>query len=219
MVARFALNPWLTVLRTGAGADALEDVSNEAQDGNTTIIDFSSFDTIANGDALYIGSHLPFRGVAVDIGTAAQGTATTLAVEYLSGAGKWATLTPTDGTASGGATFAVDGSVTWTVPSTATLWKPYALRDVIGAAGHEFYLVDPMYWTRWSTNTAFDTSVDVLQFRALNRSTAYAELVSGESIEELVTVGTGGVSCVEALTDAGTANLLIRCAAMEGRFI
>ena len=62
-VARFAVNPWLTIIKT---ADLLvsegTDLSVEAQDGDTTAMSFASMDTLANGDALYVGSWLPFRG-------------------------------------------------------------------------------------------------------------------------------------------------------------
>lgn len=216
VVARFLFNPWLTVLKADTGAASILDISNEAQDGDTTIINFSDFDTVANGDALYIGSHRPFRGVAVDIGTATQSTATTLAVEYLNLNGLWVSITPTDGTASGGATFAVDGNVTWTIPAA---WKRMQLGPVIGSTSAHAFYTDKLYWTRWSTNTAFDSTVDVLQFRALNRVTTYAELAPGEWFDQLVTVGYGGDASVEALTDAGTANLVINCATMGEEFV
>jgi hypothetical protein len=67
-----------------------------------------------------------------------------------------------------------------------------------------------------SVSAALDSSTTANSLRALNRSTAYMEIVSGRAIEQAVTVGPGGISCVEALTDAGTANLIINCASVGG---
>ena len=218
VVARFAINPWLTCIMTTNGIADLRDISSEAQDGDTAIIDFSSFPTLANGGALYIGSHRPFRGVAVDIGTATQSTAAVLTGTYLSAIDTWVDLSITDATASGGATFAVDGNVTWTVPTIGTGWARRSLGSKLGLASTAAIYTDKLYWTRLVTDAAFDSTTSVLQLRALNRSTAYAELAPGEWFDELVTVGYGGVANVEALTDAGTANLLINVATMGDDF-
>ena len=218
VVARFAFNPWLTCLLTSTGTTYLTDVSREAQDGDTTIIDFSSFPTLANGGALYIGSPRPFRGVAVDIGAATQSTVATLLVEYLNASDTWVDLSITDGSASGGAPFAVDGLVTWTVPAT-TAWTKRSLGNKLGVTTTSKEYGDKLYWTRWTTSAAFDSTTSVLQLRALNRSTAYAELQSGEWFEQLVSVGYGGVGNVEAVTDTGTANLIINVATMGEDFV
>ena len=219
-VARVAINPWLTIVRT---ADLLlsegTDFSSEAQDGDTTV--FSAFlDTLANGDAYYIGSWLPFRGVAVDVTTVNSVGAVTLLCEYWNG-GTWVTLSATDGTISGGTTLAVDGNVTWTVPAA---WAKSSLRSNIavtasaatfdGWAVKTPYVAD-LYWTRWTVDVAITAGATFAQLRPLNRSTAYAELTLGQPFTESFPspVGAGNsFSCVEALTDAGTANLIVNAA-------
>src|SRR3989304_3179855 len=66
-VIRYSLNPWLAVLKTTdalVAARNIPDGSYVTQDNNTgTNLSMNSFDTLANGDILYIGSHIPFRGV------------------------------------------------------------------------------------------------------------------------------------------------------------
>ena len=69
VVVRLLLNPWLVVLKTVNGMQTPPtDYSEEAQDSSTsTSVDLSSLDTVANGDFMLVGSHIPFRGVYFDI--------------------------------------------------------------------------------------------------------------------------------------------------------
>ena len=211
VVAKFNFNPWLTVLKT---TDALKtaanitDYSTNAQDGSaSTDVTLSSLPIAGLGGYLYVGAGAPFGGAVADI-DAANATASVLAVEYWDGSG-WVDITPTDGTASGGAAFAVDGSVTWTVPSG---WAAISLHDAVGSLVKSDLLDITQFWTRWSVSVALDSSTTLNSLLAINRSTAYGELVSGQSFEESVTVGTGGVASVTALTDAGTASLIVNVA-------
>lgn len=221
VVARVLLNPWLVVLRTQDSLASFVDYSNNAQDNDTgTDVTMSAQNTVANGDALYVGAHVPFRGVAVDVdGTNAAGTAT-MTVNYWSGSA-WTDLSATDGTNST-ATLDQDGLVTWTVPAA---WVAASLDDIEAKTGFsatrhtEDAFVHALYWTRWELSAAItDTSVTQNSWRCLNRSTAYAELLSGQVLSEKISRGIGGTSCVEALTDAGTANLLVNVAALGGEF-
>ena len=76
-----------------------------------------------------------------------------------------------------------------------------------------------MFWTRWSVSAALDTAVTLDHMAAANRSTAYAELLSGQTFEERIRHGFGGIGCVEALVNAGTANLIVNVASVQdGRF-
>src|SRR5688572_15941194 len=86
VVVGVAVNPYLIVLKTDdLLVTAPDDYSDAAQDGSTTTdIVLSSLDTAANGDFLYVGSHIPFRGVTVDV-DAANGTASVLTVKYWDG--------------------------------------------------------------------------------------------------------------------------------------
>jgi hypothetical protein len=52
-----------------------------------------------------------------------------------------------------------------------------------------------------------------------NRSTAYMELLSGQTFEQRVFAGVGGFGCVEAKMNAGTGNLVVNGAsARSGGF-
>jgi len=75
-------------------------------------VTLNSMNTLANGDWLIVGWNQDFNGLRFDIDDA-NGNAATMAVHYWSGAAWTAVTNLTDGTASGGATLAVDGSVTW----------------------------------------------------------------------------------------------------------
>ena len=211
VVAKFNFNPWLTVLKTSDGLKtvaALTDYSTNAQDGSTsTDVDLSSLNVGGAGGYLYVGASAPFGGAAIDI-DAANGTASIILVEYWNGSA-WADITATDGTASGGAAMAIDGSVTWTVP---TAWAPVALQGTVTTPAQSDLLATNLFWTRWSFTVALDSTTTLNSLIAINRSTAYAELVSGQAFEESVSVGTGGISGVTALTDAGTANLIVNVA-------
>lgn len=217
VVAQFLTNPWLTVLKTTDAGATFTDYSIEAQDGSTsTSVVLSSLDTLANGDALYVGSHVPFSGVAIDVDATNSTGSVTLEVKYRKSDNTWATITPTDGTASGGTTMAQDGSVTWTVPTdwiTASLGDTGASTTVGTNPGGE------LYWTRWAVDVALDASVTLDHMLSINRSTVYAELASGQSFEQSVTVGVGGIASVQAKADAGTANLIVNVGTRQnGRF-
>lgn len=215
VVVQWLKNPWLTIFKT---ADSLAteptEYSVEAQDGSTsTSVTLSSLGTAAQGDYLYVGSHVPFSGVSIDV-DAANGTASVLTVRYRKNDDTWADTSATDGTDNGGATLGVDGSVTWTVPAD---WKSARLFDTgdtdlnIGLGKQE------LYWTRWEFSAALDSSTTLDSMIAINRSTTYHEIPSGMAWKEAVTVGPGGISSIQAKTDAGTANLIVDCAA-RGRF-
>lgn len=211
VVVKWNKNPWLTVIKTTDDHATFTDYSVEAQDGSTsTSVVLSSLDTLANGDALYVGSHLPFSGVNIDVdGTNSTG-ARTLSVYYWNGSA-FADTSATDGTASGGTTMAQDGSVTWTVP---TDWATTKLNNAVSAVSNHLGLgQQELFWTRWTVSGALDASVTLDHMLAINRDTTYAELPASMGWEEAVTVGPGGIASLTALTDAGTANLIVNVAA------
>lgn len=227
VVVQWLKNPWITILKTTDAGNVFTDYSYVAQDGSTsTSVDLSSLGTLADGDALYVGSHVPFGGVYIDV-DGANGNASDLTVSYWNGT--WAAIGETDNTDTGAA-LAVDGTVTWTVPSD---WIVAALRRVASAIGTAPAVVhqgarpamvpeldtlgEKLYWTRWEWSAALDASTTLDSMIAINRSTVYHELPSGMAWQEAVTVGPGGISSIQAKTDAGTANLIVDCAA-RGRF-
>lgn len=221
VVAQISLNPWLVVLKTtDAMATAPTDYSEAAQDAlDSTDVDVSALDTLANGDFLLIGSHLPFRGVYVDVDAVNSQGSATLNVSYWNGA--WTDYSDNDGTFST-MVFAQDGLVYWTVNST---WRQVSLGELYSGcpslpASTNITLTTPLYWTRWDVSaTLADTSITFNSMVAANRNTNYLELLSGQTLEERIKQGVGGIGCVEARTDTGTANLIVNVATLrEGRY-
>lgn len=216
VVVKFNKNPFLTIFKTtDALADEanLTDYSDNAQDNSTsTDVTLSSLGTAAQSDFVYVGSYVPFGGVTIDV-DAANSTASVLTVKYRKSDNTWATISATDGTDSAGASLGVDGSVTWTVP---TDWISCRLRETGDTKLQIGLATSDMFWTRWEWSGGLDSSTTQNSWIAINRDTTYAEIPDGMGWEEAVTVGPGGIYSITALTDAGTANLIINCATRMG---
>jgi hypothetical protein len=213
VVAKVAFSPYLFVLVTSdalAVAGNTTQYSSQAQDGDTaTSVTLSSLDTAANSDFVYVGSHLRFRGVDVDV-DAPNGTTSILTVNYWDGSA-WSDTSDTDGTISGGATMAVDGQVTWAIPSD---WVADSLVNIgdTTLTNIPHGSTQDIYWTRWQVSVALDSSVTLDHMIALPQSTAYAEFVNNQSFETAITMGPGGYAGLEALMNAGTGNLVVNVA-------
>lgn len=214
VVTRYALNPYIAVLfNNDALATDPVDNSDAANDGlSSTNVTVSALTTLALGGAIYIGSHVPFRGLrAVSVG--ANGNASVLTVKYWNGTA-WTDISASDGTATGGKTFAQSGDITWTVP---TAWAKQTLRAILQSlttsipCGQFSYDIIPLYWLRLEVSAVLSATVTMSSLMALNRSTAYAEMLEGGLFQARVSKGVGGVASVEALCDAGTANLIVNC--------
>lgn len=216
VVIGYALTPYLAVLKTADDlATPVTDYSTAAQDVDAaTDVDLSSLSTLANGDYLLIGSPVPFRGLVADI-DAANGNAATILVQYWNGTA-WTDISATDGTASAGATFAVDGNITWTVPASWTAVESMQATGLSPAANASPHFHRRLYWIRVSVSAALDSTTTLNSLRALSRSTAYGGLVTGVPVSLPVVYGHGGIAAIEAVTDAGTANLLANARSVEG---
>ena len=212
VVAKLAINPYLAVLVSNdAFAAAPVDNSDLAQNGlSASRVTLSALTTLVLGGAVYIGAHLPFRGLrTVTVG--ANANASVLAATYWNGTA-WTSLAPTDGTASGGATFAISGDITWTVPAAwvkQELWSILASLNTPVPCGVFVDSGRPLYWTRLAVSAALSATVTLSSLLALARSTAYAELPATMGLELRVSKQLGGQATLEALTDAGTGNLIV----------
>ena len=220
VVVKFALNPWLAVLKTSDNMVSVPtDYSKIAQDASTsTDVGIGGLSTLANGDFLLVGAPLPFRGAYADVDTASTAAASTLTVAYWNGVG-WTDASATDGSSDATRPFANDGLVYWTVPA-AGLWQVAKIKDLYPTvpAFPDYYDVD-LFWTRWVVSVAVTATATLNSLVAANRSTAYAELLSGQLFEAKIHHGPMGIGCVEALTDAGTANLIVNVATLrDGRY-
>src|SRR5579859_5901719 len=136
-VAQFALDPYLLILKTTDNLATTGNVTDYSIKGQqnpavASSIVLNALDVFANNNALYIGSHVPFRGVAVVMSASVNAVVSVLTVKYWNGA--WTSVSGfTDGTASGGATFAQsappNAPVVWTVP---TDWAAIELNKTPG---------------------------------------------------------------------------------------
>lgn len=216
VVAQFALNPFLTILRTQDNLATATDYSENAQDADVaTHVILSGQGTAADGDYLFVGSHLPFRGVVVDV-DGVNTNASVLTVKYWNGSA-WVSISAADGTiAPAGTTMGQDGQVTWAVPSA---WVQASLRTInspVPAATGIPRVDNLLYWTRWEFSAVLSATVTLDAMLPMNRSTAYAELYSGDMVEFQVHKGFGEGSCIEAKVDAGTAKLVVDAFALKG---
>lgn len=222
----FALNPWLTILKTADGGATFTDYSEVAQnDSADTGVVLSSLDTLANGDAVFIGSHVQFRGLQFDLDDL-NATASVLTASYYNGT-TWADTSDTDGTISTGATMGQDGAVTWTVP---TAWTSETLENIMGKADEPFkptfvkpvaginLYVTPQYWIRLEVSAALDSSTTAHQIHALNRSVSYAQIANDAPHQQALNRGRGGFGSIEYRTDTSTADLLINVGSGGGYF-
>lgn len=228
VVSRYALTPYAVVLKTtdalAASANAT-DYSSQAQDGSTsTDITLSSLGTPAQSDFLFVGCPVPFAGASIDV-DAANGTASVLTVKYWKSDLTWADITATDNTASGGASLAQDGTVTWTAP---TDWQIASLDTAMGLSAGFGNTGKYLYWTRWEFSGGLDSSTTLNSLIAIARSTAYAEI--GLSLEQTWFSAYKGLryipelqrysghSGIQAVTDAGTSALIITAATNPGAY-
>lgn len=95
------------------------DYSDEVSDGSTdTFADLDDLDTYANFECFYIMTPVPTQSMTISFNVAVNGNASTLSAYYRKNDNTWAQVSSiSDGTASGGATLAQTGTVTWDAPS------------------------------------------------------------------------------------------------------
>ena len=133
---------------------------------------------MTSSDYLYVGTVGITGGFVVDIGATVNANAATLTAQYSDSLRAWSTLTiASDGSSSGGATFAQDGLVLVTVPSD---WTPHSLADIVSGAP----ATRPLYWARYIVNATLTTAM------LLRNLTPVAEI--GAGIDNVAAL-TGGV--------------------------
>ena len=212
-VVQFAINPWITVIKTEDSGATWTDYSENSQDDDIgTDITMSSLPTLANGGALFVGCAVPLRGLVVDV-DAVNGTSSLMTGDYWDGSA-WSDIAETDGTASGGAALAQDGSVTWTEP---TDWESNTLRTIVETekswagtfAGNGQIFNTGLYWVRFKVSAALDSATTLNSIHPLNRSVRYGALVvGGHPWKQMSRRGFGGFGSIEFVTDTGTADLV-----------
>jgi hypothetical protein len=134
----------------------------------------------------------------------APGTFTIVVPPGVSGSVKSGTATITPAALSAGANVVDTGA------TTGTFFIDYSLQPP------SVYFNETLHWYQVRVSAQLDATVSATAIYAANQSTAYAELIPNQTFEEKIHVGVGGFGCVEALTDAGTANLIVNVAAPGG---
>ena len=169
---RMALAPaLLSVLYYSASAGTYTSYRTEATDTLTTT--HVPLDAMAIADWVYLGFSAPALGVWINKGSNVNAESTvTLDVEYCSTANAidasvafTDVLGDGDTTSSGNATLAIDGFVTWTLP---TAW----VRSTLGT--YSAPAANKCFWIRLSpAEKVLSTTVDLLQIVPLYKNTNY----------------------------------------------
>jgi len=174
---RLALSPALMhAIYYDASAGTYADYTTIATDRlSTTHVPLDAMDN-APADYLYLGFSNPVLGVYVDIGTNANANTATLDVEYCSTAvpGTIAftnVASDSDGTDSGGATLAVDGVYTWTLPGSS--W----VRSTLGTSSAPLY--SKCYWIRFTPSADLSATVDLNNIIPVYQNTTYGYMEPG----------------------------------------
>jgi len=156
-VVKYALNPYLAVLRTIDSLATFTDESADAQDGvAATLVTLSAQPTAANGGYLYVGAPVPFRGLSVTMSADVNANASVLTVDYWDGSA-WTALTNgshgyVDGTISAGKTFGASGQIIW--PTLPTDWATRQLVEGGTAPAQRTF-----YWVRLRVSAALSATV------------------------------------------------------------
>ena len=216
------LNPFVSVLKTQDAGASFTDYSDAAQDNDaTTDVTLSSQNTLANGDALYLGTGVPVLGYSVDV-DATNDTASVMLVEYWNGS-DWADSSETDGTDNSGDTLKQDGAITFAMPSDWTsvrLDKVTADGGAVASGVRHAAFNQRQYWTRVTFSATLDSSTTQNSWHAVNKSTHDYPLADITTTPLALPVyrGINGVGSVQGITNAGTASLTIGAITGSGHF-
>jgi hypothetical protein len=220
VVAKIALNPCLALLKTTDDKTFVDGTVTGQQNpaGSGFVVD----NLPASTGRIYIGAHVPFRGVRVTMGGTVNAVVSTLTNQFWNGTAWTAVSGGSDGTASGGATLAQNGDITFTVPTT---WAAAPLTDGIpifppvGVQNNSInrrlwteYAGLPLFWLRLTVSATLTAGTVIATAFSMNRDTThYAEFLENSLLAFRTEKTIGGIGAIEALTDAGTASLIVNC--------
>jgi len=132
---------------------------------------------------IYIGHHTPFSWSRFTFGTV-NGTTATLSGQYFSEQNGWASLSGfSDGTSSGGKTFAQAGNITWTRPDD---WVPTVHASL------------ERYWVRLRTTTTLATV-------EIGEITIQEEIGSSTPVADIMAYAPSGWTVEDVNSDTGEA--------------
>jgi len=123
-----------------------EDYSDNISIDDTTVAILDSLDTEANGHCVFFRTPVPVKSITITV-TAANGNASVASIYYAKNDKTWAEASGfSDGTASGGATLAQSGTMSWTMPADI---QP---RYLYGSCG---------WWYQLRVSAALDAEVEI----------------------------------------------------------
>jgi len=146
----------------------------------------ATFNSMPTTGFCYLISQYQFDKFRVDV-TNTNSTASVMTVTYWNGSA-WTSASATDGTASGGATLAIDGEVSWTLPTdeaTTTL--------TISGTAFTGWII------RFAVSVALDATVSIDQIILGGQGTSYAYVQPGIRTFNLDRAA-GFISLVDAAT-------------------
>ena len=189
------------------GATYTDNTTNVTDGQPGTSMAINALGTLAAEDWVIIGYTSPFVGLVVDVGNT-NGNAATVAVHYNSDPTNPATWTAvsglSDGTASGGATLAADGNITWTLPEP---WYQHNLGGSTKVTG---------YHVRVSVSAALDASVSILQINVMRQTQAQRFSAVGSALyrvlngnQVMITESGGAQASYGTITKVGDATTAV----------
>lgn len=204
---RLHLNPRINDVRfydasATAGSRWKSEVVN-LTDRDTATGTGSDMNSMTTSDFLYMCFEEPVGGVRATIGNA-NANAATMTATYRKNDDTWASLTITDGTASGGAPLAVTGNITWTTP---TDWKRTSLAvptGIFGLTETDAPGVDG-HWVRFAIDAAADSTTSITELASINRDTSRGYFYSG--VEYSFSFDLRRLGAIEAILGSGTATM------------
>lgn len=172
----------------------------------------TALDSSTTSDFLYLRVSENIGGLRIVIGSANSTANTTLLVTYRKTDDTWASLSITDGTASGGVALAQTGSVTWTAPSD---WKNTSLYDIeeladTGARDESAYKDAPKdrgMWIRIAWDEALDSDTEIDDIWTLNAKTDRGYFRS--ATEYALSLDRRASGAIEAILASGTDTLQV----------
>lgn len=182
---------------SGTGDSLIADLT----DRDTSTGTGTAMDSGTTADFLYICTSDVVSGFRITIGSANDNTATIVAT-YRKNDDTWASLTETDGTASGGDTLAQTGSITWTAPTDAKrapLGGGSGIVTDADAPGVEGF------WWRLAWDAALDSDTEIDEIWTLNKNTTRGYFRAGREYE--ISLDRRNVGAIEAILAAGTDTL------------
>lgn len=165
----------------------------------------TTMDDRAAGDRLYICTSDIIGGFYIDmVGASVNGEASVLTLTYWDGSA-FTTTSATDNTASGGASFAQDGTITFTAPDalSAPLGGPApdSILRVLGTQEADAP-TEQGFWWRFAWTLIFDADTEVENIWTLNKDTNRGYYRYGQ--EYHVSFDRRNIGAIEAVLAAST---------------